>query len=468
MESTCEVCDSTKAKLICLNCTKLRVYCQSCFNASHKCDIKKFHEIELLITPSDEKSQAETLACSVHAQRVKEYACLDCNAPVCSECLLLGDHKGHKASNIERGFEKLVEEFKLLLPECKTPLEVKQELVLRYLDKERKDTEQLKEETKESFQGLIKGIERKEIKLIETINEGASKLREDEKLVKKLFDDLKTEIEKCNDITTLSAPNCENYNRLAASSGEAKRLKTSVDMWVALASSGKERIMDSLSHVKRELIQSKKLRLLSRNNWEEIFPSSSIIASFWDKVTLLSWISETCKNYKIDLKLLWKGSRDGFIAETFHSKCDNKGPTVTIVKSNNFIFGGYTEKSWTSEKTYVDDPRAFLFSLTHGTKLDRQKHAGKSIYCSDDIGPTFGGGHDFYVCYNVAPYNANSSKGNQTYELPEGVDADTYLAGSKPFSVAEIEVYSVITLSLIHICRCRRIERCRSRWSPYH
>ena len=25
-----------------------------------------------------------------------------------------------------------------------------------------------------------------------------------------------------------------------------------------------------------------------------------------------------------------------------------------------------------------------------------------------------------------------------------------------------------LVLSLIHICRCRRIERCRSRWSPYH
>ena len=24
------------------------------------------------------------------------------------------------------------------------------------------------------------------------------------------------------------------------------------------------------------------------------------------------------------------------------------------------------------------------------------------------------------------------------------------------------------TLSLIHICRCRRRLRCRSRWSPYH
>ena len=26
----------------------------------------------------------------------------------------------------------------------------------------------------------------------------------------------------------------------------------------------------------------------------------------------------------------------------------------------------------------------------------------------------------------------------------------------------------MISLSLIHIWRCRRIERCRSRWSPYH
>eukprot|EP00826_Nyctotherus_ovalis_P011192 TRINITY_DN12921_c0_g1_i12.p2 TRINITY_DN12921_c0_g1~~TRINITY_DN12921_c0_g1_i12.p2 ORF type:complete len:155 (-),score=47.39 TRINITY_DN12921_c0_g1_i12:16-480(-) len=27
---------------------------------------------------------------------------------------------------------------------------------------------------------------------------------------------------------------------------------------------------------------------------------------------------------------------------------------------------------------------------------------------------------------------------------------------------------SIINLSLIHICRCRRLLTCRSRWSPYH
>ena len=29
-------------------------------------------------------------------------------------------------------------------------------------------------------------------------------------------------------------------------------------------------------------------------------------------------------------------------------------------------------------------------------------------------------------------------------------------------------IHAVLVLSLIHIWRCRRIERCRSRWSPYH
>ena len=37
--------------------------------------------------------------------------------------------------------------------------------------------------------------------------------------------------------------------------------------------------------------------------------------------------------------------------------------------------------------------------------------------------------------------------------------------------VVHLDADAVVTgpmLSLIHICRCRPIERCRSRWSPYH
>ena len=38
-------------------------------------------------------------------------------------------------------------------------------------------------------------------------------------------------------------------------------------------------------------------------------------------------------------KLLYSGLRDGFEAEKFHQLCDNKGPTITLVKANKtFIF----------------------------------------------------------------------------------------------------------------------------------
>eukprot|EP00826_Nyctotherus_ovalis_P064818 TRINITY_DN9515_c0_g2_i1.p1 TRINITY_DN9515_c0_g2~~TRINITY_DN9515_c0_g2_i1.p1 ORF type:complete len:451 (+),score=60.73 TRINITY_DN9515_c0_g2_i1:95-1447(+) len=35
-------------------------------------------------------------------------------------------------------------------------------------------------------------------------------------------------------------------------------------------------------------------------------------------------------------------------------------------------------------------------------------------------------------------------------------------------STFKVALDPLFQLSLIHICRCRRIERCRSRWSPYH
>ena len=42
----------------------------------------------------------------------------------------------------------------------------------------------------------------------------------------------------------------------------------------------------------------------------------------------------------------WHAKTDGSAASTFHSNCDGKGPTVTIIKSGSYIFGGYTDVSW--------------------------------------------------------------------------------------------------------------------------
>ena len=56
------------------------------------------------------------------------------------------------------------------------------------------------------------------------------------------------------------------------------------------------------------------------------------------------------KKYKIEL--IFRGSEDGFAAADFHKKCDEKGTTLIIIKSEHQkIFGGFTDVPWKSSCT---------------------------------------------------------------------------------------------------------------------
>ena len=78
----------------------------------------------------------------------------------------------------------------------------------------------------------------------------------------------------------------------------------------------------------------------------EIFLESDILINDEHQKVLKAWLSPLQGKWR----LLFRASRDGFAAETFHSKCDNLGPTVTIVKNGHYIFGGFTDVSWTRSK----------------------------------------------------------------------------------------------------------------------
>ena len=45
-------------------------------------------------------------------------------------------------------------------------------------------------------------------------------------------------------------------------------------------------------------------------------------------------------------------SRDGWdnFNSNFHSNCDDKGPTLTIVRVGQYVFGGYTSATWKQGK----------------------------------------------------------------------------------------------------------------------
>ena len=158
-----------------------------------------------------------------------------------------------------------------------------------------------------------------------------------------------------------------------------------------------------------------------------------------EEIKLLSdWINE---NKEKKFKLLYKLSLDGDSIETFHKKCDNKGPTLIIIKTTkNYIFGGYNPISWNSSGSYQNSNLSFLFSLNKKKKYTiKQGLEGYAIYFNKDR-LAFGGGHDLCI-FNQCTYNNNSyTNSPHSYNTTETNELN---GGEVNFTVIDYEVYSV-------------------------
>ena len=100
--------------------------------------------------------------------------------------------------------------------------------------------------------------------------------------------------------------------------------------------------------------------------------SDSVILSRQQETRICSWVAAQ-KKHPVKLQLLYRASRDGWKGMDFHSRCDNKGATITVIKrtdqSGNVlgrIFGGYADVDWNSNGV-VTDPSAFVFSMSVGS-----------------------------------------------------------------------------------------------------
>ena len=112
-----------------------------------------------------------------------------------------------------------------------------------------------------------------------------------------------------------------------------------------------------------------------------------------DKLNLLNMIE--CRfNGKVKLSLLYRMSKHGASTQRFHELCDNKGATLTVIKSKkyNHIFGGFTSIGWQSNYVGYDvkDKSAFLFLLTSGFN-----HKSEIFPISSDAGGVL---HDSGYC----------------------------------------------------------------------
>lgn len=102
--------------------------------------------------------------------------------------------------------------------------------------------------------------------------------------------------------------------------------------------------------------------------------------------------------------LCYRRSTHGAAASTFHSLCNFKGPTVTVANLNTGRkIGGYAPISWQSANTYTGNSSAFLFSLTNNFRHSCGGQSGCAyfLYDGSNYGPTWGGGHDWYVASDM-------------------------------------------------------------------
>ena len=147
------------------------------------------------------------------------------------------------------------------------------------------------------------------------------------------------------------------------------------------------------------------------------------------------------------MELLYRGTRDGMSADVFHNKCNNKGPTISLIKNEKgYIFGGYAYIDWQNgdKDTWKSAPDSFIFTLTNMYNISPTKFPNSdtrySICHNSNYGPTFGSGADiitFCANYTKFPSSYKDVLG-KGYSIFKG-DNDNYY-----FNLKEIEVFKLI------------------------
>jgi hypothetical protein len=153
------------------------------------------------------------------------------------------------------------------------------------------------------------------------------------------------------------------------------------------------------------------------------------------------------------ITLLWRGSRDGFGAKAFHSRCDGHPNTLTVIlDTQGNIFGGFTPVKWEScfnrpfEKPDWSGT-SFLFTLKNPHNVPPRKfkviddEKEEAIQCNAEWGPHFS---DIWVLDNP---NTNTDSSTDCfgfhYTNDTGLDGKILFTGSPLFKVKEIEVFEI-------------------------
>ena len=170
------------------------------------------------------------------------------------------------------------------------------------------------------------------------------------------------------------------------------------------------------------------------------FDRSVVVLTAKEKDFLFKNLFDNVPNYR----LMFRASAVDFNPFKFHEACDRRGPTLVVARSENYLFGGYVDKSWESPDkwSFKSTPNAVIFSVTNNQIYkQRSEINSKSILCRKDSGPCFGM-KELALTYE-GRVSANFSHVGMEYG--EGCDFYCFRSLTKKtlFDIKDYEVYSV-------------------------
>ena len=141
-------------------------------------------------------------------------------------------------------------------------------------------------------------------------------------------------------------------------------------------------------------------------------------------------------------------STNGSSSKDFHKYCDNKGPTLTLIKTTkNKIFGGFTPLNWESDGAdkIDDNNETFIFSLNLMKKYDMIKKEKGAIHCHKNNGPYFGGfnARDFSIEKNMKKGETYANE-YSNFLSNKNLDLTGGKGNGETFDIEEFEIFKVI------------------------
>ena len=427
----CDICGED-AENLCLNCNKY--YCKPCFEFVHQKSKNKNHKKEII-----DFNVPILTKCSIHPDDPFNLFCANEKELCCSLChsLNLKPHEGHKLIFIND--EESLKKENLTIDSTSNEFDKSNEELLKLTEEIEKELVKIDNLYEDTNKKVTNFFEEKRKKLLEEQNN--------------LIDNLKNEITKTREKLEIFISECKNIinSNEKINKGITKIKNDKDNNFRKLLS-----YISAVNHNKRKVNELLEQSLINLNikfdenqsiiKFEEYNISNgkvlkqSKILNNDDIALLMSWLP----NKQSKINLLFDTTKDGDNASTFHNKCDGKGPTLVIIKSNHGnIFGGYITASWAANNGNINAPNSFIFSLNQKKKYYASQQNsiinGGSNNNQKDSYMFYIGCCDIRIRHNCTKNEQNSTNCDKFSVTPQNI----LDGGNSNYLVLNLEVYEV-------------------------